>query len=73
LSSLYSQDGFGFIPVDDRINPILKKPQSLRVWIGSDVEVGANSTIDRGSWRDTTIGEHTKLDNQAMMKDLAAS
>jgi UDP-3-O-[3-hydroxymyristoyl] glucosamine N-acyltransferase len=27
------------------------------------VEIGANSTVDRGSWRDTSIGAHSKLDN----------
>lgn len=31
--------------------------------IGAHVEIGANCTIDRGSWRDTSIGAHTKLDN----------
>ena len=31
--------------------------------IGADVEIGANSTVDRGSWRDTVIGDGTKIDN----------
>ncbi|KAL4188302.1 hypothetical protein AMTRI_Chr08g159360 [Amborella trichopoda] len=31
--------------------------------IGNHVEIGANSCIDRGSWRDTVIGDHTKIDN----------
>ncbi|EFJ35884.1 hypothetical protein SELMODRAFT_404190 [Selaginella moellendorffii] len=35
----------------------------LRVKIGNSVEIGANSSIDRGSWRDTVIGDNTKLDN----------
>nr|GEW46768.1 probable UDP-3-O-acylglucosamine N-acyltransferase 2, mitochondrial [Tanacetum cinerariifolium] len=30
---------------------------------GDNVEIGANSCIDRGSWRDTTIGDHSKIDN----------
>lgn len=55
------QDGFGFF-VDEEGN-VLKKPQMLRVTIGSYVEVGANTCIDRGSWRDTIIGDHTKIDN----------
>ena len=55
------QDGFGFT-VDARGN-MVKKPQELRVIIGNHVEIGANSCIDRGSWRDTVIGDHTKLDN----------
>eukprot|EP00850_Spirogloea_muscicola_P022024 SM000273S10234 [mRNA] locus=s273:108537:116439:+ [translate_table: standard] len=37
--------------------------QLLRVIIGDDVEVGANSCIDRGSWRDTVIGDCVKIDN----------
>ena len=40
-----------------------KKPQTLRVSIGADCEIGANSAVDRGSWRDTAIGDGTKLDN----------
>ena len=54
------QDGFGFAmgPRDH-----LKVPQIGRVLIGNDVEIGANSTVDRGSLRDTVIGEGTKVDN----------
>jgi hypothetical protein len=33
------------------------------VVIGDDVEIGANTCIDRGSYRDTTIGDGTKIDN----------
>ena len=56
------QDGFGFA-----MGPQghAKVPQLGRVIIGDDVEVGANSTIDRGSSRDTVIGEGTKIDNLA--------
>ncbi len=53
-------DGFGFT-VDG--GDVRKKPQLLRVLLGDGVEVGANSCIDRGSWRDTRVGEATKLDN----------
>ena len=54
------QDGFGFA-----MGPQghLKVPQIGRVIIQDDVEIGANSTIDRGASRDTVIGEGTKIDN----------
>ena len=54
------QDGFGFA-----MGPKghLKVPQIGRVVIQDDVEIGANTTIDRGSSRDTVIGEGTKIDN----------
>jgi UDP-3-O-[3-hydroxymyristoyl] glucosamine N-acyltransferase len=54
------QDGFGFIPGEQRHTKIV---QIGRVIIQDDVEVGANTTIDRGSNRDTVIGEGTKIDN----------
>jgi UDP-3-O-[3-hydroxymyristoyl] glucosamine N-acyltransferase len=54
------QDGFGFAM---SANGHRKIPQIGRVIIGDDVEIGANSTIDRGSLSDTTIGEGTKIDN----------
>ncbi len=54
------QDGFGF--VSGREGHV-KMPQLGRVLIGDDVEVGANSTIDRGTLEDTTIGDGTKIDN----------
>ena len=54
------QDGFGYLPSPDGH---VKIPQSRRVIIQDDVEIGANTTIDRGSTRDTVIGEGTKIDN----------
>jgi UDP-3-O-[3-hydroxymyristoyl] glucosamine N-acyltransferase len=54
------QDGFGFAMSAKGHRKI---PQIGRVIIGDDVEIGANSTIDRGSLSDTTIGEGTKIDN----------
>ena len=54
------QDGFGFAPGS---KGHLKVPQLGRVIIQDDVEIGANSTIDRGALRDTIIGEGTKIDN----------
>jgi len=54
-------DGFGFAPLDGRW---IKIPQSGRVVIGDDVEIGANTTIDRGAMGDTVIEDGCKLDNQ---------
>jgi len=54
------QDGFGFAP--DPIMPI-KVPQLGRVLIGDDVDIGANTTIDRGSGHDTVIGSGSMIDN----------
>ncbi len=54
------QDGFGFLS-DPR--GAIKVPQTRRVIIQDDVEIGANTTIDRGGSRDTVIGEGTKIDN----------
>jgi len=54
------QDGFGFA-----MGPQghLKVPQIGRVIIQDDVEIGANTAIDRGALKDTIIGEGTKIDN----------
>ena len=41
----------------------MKVPQIGRVMIGDDVEIGANTTVDRGALSDTIIGEGTKIDN----------
>jgi UDP-3-O-[3-hydroxymyristoyl] glucosamine N-acyltransferase len=54
------QAGFGFAP--DAAGPI-KIPQLGRVIIGDDVDIGANTTIDRGSVQDTVIGPGTMIDN----------
>jgi len=54
------QDGFGFAMGGDGH---LKVPQIGRVIIQDDVEIGANSTIDRGALNDTIIGEGSKIDN----------
>ena len=54
------QDGFGFAP-----GPAghLKVPQLGRVVVEDDVEIGANTAIDRGAGPDTVIGQGTKIDN----------
>jgi UDP-3-O-[3-hydroxymyristoyl] glucosamine N-acyltransferase len=54
------QDGFGFAP---GMAMHTKVPQLGRVIIGNDVEIGANTTIDRGAGPDTVIGDGTKIDN----------
>ncbi len=54
-------DGFGFAPDGGRW---VKIPQVGRVVIGDDVEIGANTSIDRGALDDTVIGDGVKLDNQ---------
>jgi len=53
-------DGFGYAPDDGKY---WKFPQAGIVEVGDDVEVGANTTIDRGSLDDTRIAEGVKLDN----------
>lgn len=54
-------DGFGIAMDKERW---VKVPQIGRVVIGDDVEIGANTTIDRGALDDTVIEEGVKLDNQ---------
>jgi UDP-3-O-[3-hydroxymyristoyl] glucosamine N-acyltransferase len=54
-------DGFGFAR---EASGWTKVPQLGRVRIGADVEVGANTTIDRGAIEDTVIEDGVKLDNQ---------
>lgn len=58
--AVIGSDGFGFAPLDGRW---IKIPQTGRVVIGDDVEIGANVTIDRGTFRATRIGRGTKIDN----------
>jgi UDP-3-O-[3-hydroxymyristoyl] glucosamine N-acyltransferase len=53
-------DGFGYEFVSGRHE---KVPQIGSVLIGDDVEIGANSTIDRARFGRTTVGEGTKIDN----------
>ncbi|MBY0510824.1 MAG: UDP-3-O-(3-hydroxymyristoyl)glucosamine N-acyltransferase [Rhodospirillaceae bacterium] len=54
------QDGFGFVPSKDGHR---KVPQLGRVVVHDDVEIGANTTIDRGAAGDTVVGAGTKIDN----------
>jgi UDP-3-O-[3-hydroxymyristoyl] glucosamine N-acyltransferase len=54
-------DGFGF--AQDK-GSWIKIPQTGAVRIGNDVEIGANTTVDRGALADTVIEDGVKLDNQ---------
>jgi len=53
-------DGFGYAQVEGRLRKI---PQVGTVIIGEDVEIGANTTIDRGSIGPTEVGNGVKVDN----------
>jgi UDP-3-O-[3-hydroxymyristoyl] glucosamine N-acyltransferase len=52
--------GFGFAPEGDKVRKI---PQVGRVVIEDDVEIGANTTVDRATLGETRIGRGTKIDN----------
>ena len=58
--TVIGSDGFGFV-TDKDINH--KIPQNGNVIIGNDVEIGANSAVDRGTIGDTVIEDQCKLDN----------
>ena len=59
--TVIGSDGFGIAMDEGRW---IKIPQIGRVVIGNDVEIGANTTIDRGALDDTVIEDGVKLDNQ---------
>ncbi|NHQ60805.1 UDP-3-O-(3-hydroxymyristoyl)glucosamine N-acyltransferase [Chlorobium sp. BLA1] len=59
--SVIGADGFGFAPQSD--GSYVKIPQMGVVEIGDDVEIGANSTIDRATMGSTVIGRGVKIDN----------
>jgi UDP-3-O-[3-hydroxymyristoyl] glucosamine N-acyltransferase len=67
-NNVYIQDGcrigvkgFGFIPIKDKN---IRTPHTGKVILNDGVEIGANSTIDRGSLANTIIEKNTFLDNQ---------
>ncbi len=60
-NAVVGSDGFGFAKEGERW---IKIPQIGRVVIGDDVEIGSNTSIDRGALDDTVIGNGVKLDNQ---------
>lgn len=57
-------DGFGFAQSSDHMQ---KVPQIGQVVIEDDVEIGANSTVDRAALGETRIGQGTKIDNQVQI------
>jgi UDP-3-O-[3-hydroxymyristoyl] glucosamine N-acyltransferase len=57
-------DGFGYRLVDGRH---VKIPQTGRVEIGDDVEIGANCTVDRATFEATRVGAGSKIDNLVMI------
>ena len=57
-------DGFGFAPF---MGEWVKIPQVGAVRIEDDVEIGANTTVDRGALEDTVVGRGTKLDDQIQL------
>ncbi len=57
-------DGFGIANDGERW---IKVPQLGSVRIGNDVEIGANSSIDRGALEDTVVGDGVKIDNQVQV------
>lgn len=63
--AVIGSDGFGF--ARERDGRWVKIPQIGRVLIGDDVEIGANTTIDRGALDDTVIGNGVKIDNQVQI------
>ncbi|WP_457568115.1 UDP-3-O-(3-hydroxymyristoyl)glucosamine N-acyltransferase [Desulfurobacterium sp.] len=60
--TVIGSDGFGYA-FSKKEMKIYKVPQTGKVIIGNNVEIGANTTIDRGTIGDTVIGDGTKIDN----------
>ncbi|NDA65318.1 MAG: hypothetical protein EBY09_01560, partial [Verrucomicrobia bacterium] len=54
-------DGFGFRPCPER--GLVKIPQIGNVILGNNVEIGANSSVDRGKFSSTILGDGCKIDN----------
>jgi UDP-3-O-[3-hydroxymyristoyl] glucosamine N-acyltransferase len=62
--AVVGSDGFGFAPAPDGF---VKVPHLGSARLGNDVEVGSNTTIDRGTLEDTVIDDGVKLDNQVQV------
>jgi UDP-3-O-[3-hydroxymyristoyl] glucosamine N-acyltransferase len=58
--TVIGSDGFGYLPKEGKI---YKVPQMGNVVIEDDVEIGANSCVDKGTFATTVIGKGTKIDN----------
>ena len=56
-------DGFAFYPDPDNGNCLMKFPHMGGVVIEDDVEIGSNTSVDRGALDNTVIGKGTKIDN----------
>jgi UDP-3-O-[3-hydroxymyristoyl] glucosamine N-acyltransferase len=63
-NAVIGADGFGYRFHQGKH---VKVPQLGNVVIGNDVEIGAGTTIDRGAFQSTTIGDGTKIDNLVMI------
>jgi len=59
-NSTIGADGFGFVLEKGEA---IKIPHIKKVILGDAIEIGANSTVDRGSMQDTIVGKGTKIDN----------
>ena len=60
--AVLGSDGFGYVR-DDATGEYIQFPQQGRLVIEDDVEIGANTTIDRGALEETRIGRGVKIDN----------
>lgn len=60
-NSVIGADGFGFRPCTER--GLVKTPQIGNVILGNNVEIGANSCVDRGKFSSTVLGDGCKIDN----------
>ena len=67
-NAVIGADGFGYRPDFSGPQPkLVKIPQIGIVRIGSDVEIGAGTTIDRAKFGETVVGDGCKLDNQVQI------
>lgn len=66
INSSIGADGFGFRPREDGMG-LAKIPQIGNVVIGNGVEIGANSSVDRGKFSSTIIGDGCKIDNMVQI------
>ena len=66
INSSIGADGFGFRPREDGMG-LAKIPQIGNVIIGNGVEIGANSSVDRGKFSSTIIGDGCKIDNMVQI------
>jgi len=62
--AVIGSDGFGYLPLPDGIRKI---PQIGTVVLEDDVEIGANTTVDRAALGETVVGRGTKIDNLVMV------